>query len=227
MYAIEPQSAVCGDICEPLIGLWKAIQSNPQEVIHYYKREWNRLQKDGYEVFYDIRKRFNQTRDPLDLLFLSRTCVNGLIRFNSNGDFNNSFHHTRKGIVPERFEKIVDNWNQKVANVHFLCGDYRETTQNATKKDIIYLDPPYVNTKGRYYGTIDYDEFYAYLDELNRKGIKYVLSLDGKRGNKEYEAGIPKELYVKKYMLESGNSSFKKVMDKSNEQVYEALYLNW
>ena len=62
---------------------------------------------------------------------------------------------------------------------------------------------------------------------VNKKGIKYVLSFDGIRGDKEYETGLPKELYVKKFLLASGNSSFKKVMDKSNEQVYEALYLNW
>ena len=62
---------------------------------------------------------------------------------------------------------------------------------------------------------------------MNKKGIRYVLSFDGIRGDKEYETGIPKELYVKKFFLASGNSSFKKVMDKSNEQVYEALYLNW
>jgi DNA adenine methylase len=78
-----------------------------------------------------------------------------------------------------------------------------------------------------YYGTIDYAEFYNYLDNLNPRGIRYALSFDGIRGDKEYKTGIPKELYVKKFLLPSGNSSFKKVMDKSNEQVYEALYLNW
>ena len=227
MYAVNPSTAVCGDICEPLIGFWKMVQNSPQELINFYSEEWNRLQRDGYEVYYDIRSRFNKEKSPLDLLFLSRTCVNGLIRFNAEGEFNNSFHHTRKGIDPKRFEKIVCEWNVRVKNVDFVCGDYRETTQTATKNDIIYLDPPYENTKGRYYGTIDYDEFYKYLDDLNKKGIRYVLSFDGSRGDKEYETGIPKELYVKKFLLASGNSSFKKVMDKSNEQVYEALYLNW
>ncbi len=227
MYAVNPSHAICGDICEPLIGFWKIVQNNPQKVIEYYTNEWNRLQKDGYNVFYDIRSRFNIYKSPLDLLFLSRTCVNGLIRFNTEGNFNNSFHHTRKGIDPKRLEKIVIEWHKRIANVQFICGDYRETTQTATKNDIIYLDPPYENTKGRYYGTINYEHFYKYLEELNRKEIKYVLSFDGIRGEKEYETGIPKELYVKKYMLQSGNSSFKKVMDKSNEQVYEALYLNW
>ena len=103
MYAVNSSSAICGDICEPLIGFWKMVQSSPREVISYYSEEWNRLQKDGYEVYYDIRSRFNADKSPLDLLFLSRTCVNGLIRFNSEGEFNNSFHHTRKGIDPKRF----------------------------------------------------------------------------------------------------------------------------
>lgn len=227
MYAINPSKAICGDICEPLIEFWKIVQNNPQEVIKYYSEEWNRLQKDGYEVYYDIRSRFNKDKSPLDLLFLSRTCVNGLIRFNAEGEFNNSFHHTRKGINPNRFEKIVLDWHERIRNVQFLCGDYRETTQTATRNDIIYLDPPYENTKGRYYGTINYSEFYMYLEDLNHRGIRYILSFDGVRGEKEYGTGIPKELYVKKLLLASGNSSFKKVMDKSNEQVYEALYLNW
>lgn len=227
LYALHPSHAVCGDICEPLIGFWKMVQKSPQEVTAYYSHEWNRLQKDGYEVYYEIRSRFNAHKSPLDLLFLSRTCVNGLIRFNAEGEFNNSFHHTRKGIAPERFEKIVQDWHKRIAGIQFTCGDYRETTKAATENDIIYLDPPYENTKGRYYGTIDYGGFYAYLEELNQKRIRYVLSFDGTRGNKEYETGLPEHLYVKKFMLPSGNSSFKKVMDKSKEQVYEALYLNW
>lgn len=227
MYALNPSKAICGDVCEPLIGLWNMVKNKPQEVIKYYSYEWTRLQKDGCEVYYDIRSRFNEEKSPLDLLFLSRTCVNGLIRFNADGEFNNSFHHTRKGINPARFEKIVLDWNERISNVQFMCGDYRETTITATRDDIIYLDPPYENTKGRYYGTIDYAEFYNYLDNLNQRGIRYVLSFDGIRGDKEYKTGIPNELYVKKFLLPSGNSSFKKVMDKSNEQVYEALYLNW
>ena len=48
-----------------------------------------RLQKNGYEAYYEIRNDYNMTHKPEDLLFLSRTCVNGLIRFNSNGDFKN------------------------------------------------------------------------------------------------------------------------------------------
>lgn len=227
MYALNPPCAICGDICEPLIGFWKMVQESPGEVIKYYSDEWCRLQNEGYEVFYDIRSRFNSNKSPLDLLFLSRTCVNGLIRFNTKGDFNNSFHHTRKGIDPKRFEKIVMDWNKRILNVQFISGDYRETTQTATKKDLIYLDPPYENTKGRYYGTINYEEFYKYLEELNIKGVRFALSFDGIRGNKAYETNIPKELYKKKFMISSGNSSFKKVMDKRSEQVYEALYLNW
>ena len=43
----------------------------------------------------------------IPLMFLSRTCVNGLIRFNDKGEFNNSLHYSRKGINPDTLETII------------------------------------------------------------------------------------------------------------------------
>ena len=101
LYAIHPKKAICGDICEPLIALWNEIKDSPEELAEAYRLRWNRLQNEGYEAYYSIRDDFNRTHSPEDLMFLSRTCVNGLIRFNAKGEFNNSLHHTRKGIKPE------------------------------------------------------------------------------------------------------------------------------
>lgn len=229
LYKVAPQRGICGDICEPLVGIWNLIKDEPLKVCEYYNKEWNRLQLEGHQVFYEVRERFNINRNPLDLLFLSRTCVNGLIRFNSEGNFNNSFHLTRKGINPERFNKIVMDWNKRIQGVEFVCQEYYDTTRDANRNDFVYLDPPYENTKGRYYGTstIDFEEFYTYLDDLNRRGVKFALSFDGIRGDKEYGTNLPKELYKRELKLSSGNSSFKKVMDKSNEEVLESLYLSW
>lgn len=93
--------------------------------------------------------------------------------------------------------------------------------------DLIYLDPPYFHTKGRYYETIDFDAFLSHLERLNSKGIKYMLSFDGIRGNNDFTVELPKELYKRHEFIHSGNSSFKKVMDKASIQVLESLYLNW
>lgn len=226
MYAVNPQKAICGDICEPLVDLWKMIKESPEALASAYKERWTRLQ-DDYKVYYEVRDEFNKEHHPEDLLFLSRTCVNGLIRFNANGEFNNSLHHTRPGIAPDKLEKIIADWSKRIQGVEFYAQDYVVTTQTAKKGDIVYLDPPYFHTKGRYYGTIDFDSFLRFLEDLNKREVKYILSFDGKRGDDDFTVSLPSELYKRHEFIPSGNSSFKKVMDKENLQVYESLYLNW
>lgn len=227
LYAINPTNAVCGDICVPLIDLWNEIKNNPIELSEAYRIRWTKLQSEGYQAYYEIRDNFNRNHSPEDLLFLSRTCVNGLIRFNANGDFNNSLHHTRPGISPDSLKKIILDWSNHIQKTKFIAADYTFTTEIAKRGDLIYLDPPYFHTKGRYYGTIDFDTFLVYLETLNRKEIKYMLSFDGIRGENNFTVELPKELYKRHKFIPSGNSSFKKVMDKENIQVSESLYLNW
>ena len=227
LYAIKPKTAICGDICEPLIALWMKIKTEPKELIDAYRLRWTRLQTDGYKAYYEIRDEFNQRKAPEDLLFLSRTCVNGLIRFNTAGEFNNSLHHTRTGIDPKRLENIILDWSNHIQGSVFIANDYRETTKQAKTGDIVYLDPPYFHTKGRYYGTIDYDAFLLFLEDLNIRNIKYILSFDGIRGENNYQVNIPNDLYKRHGLIPSGNSTFKKVMNKQKLQVLESLYLNY
>jgi len=225
--AVKPQQAVCSDICKPLIELWKLIQSEPMIVSGQYTYMWEMLQKEGHNFYYKIRDEFNTTQSPYCLLFLTRTCVNGLIRFNAKGEFNNSFHHNRKGIAPDKLKNIILNWNQLIQNVDFVSADYQIITKQAKKGDLIYLDPPYFNTNGRYYGRIDYDIFINYLRELNKRKIKFILSYDGIRGEKIYTVNIPKDIYKRHIYISSGNSGFKKIMEKKKEEVYESIYLNY
>ena len=224
---LAPAKAVCADINAPLIELWKTIQTNPSKVSTDYKKKWNKLQQDGHTYFYKIRDQFNRRQSPLDFLFLTRTCVNGLIRYNKKGEFNNSLHHTRKGIHPDRLEKIISDWSDVIKNYKFSSQSYELTTKDAKTGDFIYLDPPYFNTGTRYFGTIDYERFINYLESLNNKGIRYALSYDGKRGDESYIVSIPKKLYKRHIMLHSGNSTFGKVQNGKVEKVYESLYLNY
>ena len=224
---LRPERAVCADINGPLIELWKTIQADPSKVSADYEKKWDQLQKEGHTYFYKIRDRFNKTQSPLDFLFLTRTCVNGLIRYNKKGEFNNSLHHTRKGINPDRLQKIITSWSEAIQGHKFLSQSYEITTKKATSGDFVYLDPPYFNTGTRYFGTIDYEKFIHYLESLNDKGVKYALSYDGKRGEESYIVSIPKKLYKRHIMLHSGNSTFGKVQNGKVEKVYESLYLNY
>lgn len=229
MYELTPTDGICGDLCEPLVALWERIQQAPVEIADTYEKEWELLQREGPQHFYNVREMFNQTKSPEALLFLSRTCVNGLIRFNSKGDFNNSFHLSRRGIKPDTLRKIIADWSSRIQGVKFLAGDYRITANSAGKGDFVYLDPPYMNTVGRYQGTstINFVELYYFLDDLNRRGAKWALSFDGKRGDREYASNVPTTLYKTKLTLESGQSASMRVLSKRVETVYESLYLNY
>ena len=133
----------------------------------------------------------------------------------------------RPGISPDSLKEIILDWSNHIQNTEFFAADYTVTTETAKAGDLIYLDPPYFHTKGRYYGTIDFDAFLAYLEQLNSRGIKYMLSFDGSRDEDDFTVELPKELYKRHALIPSGNSSFKKVMDKESIPVLESLYLNW
>lgn len=222
------KTAVVGDTIPELINLWTLIKNNPNKVISEYTKRWANLQNNGYKVYYEIRNNFNKTKDPLDFLFLSRTCVNGLIRYNKNGEFNNSLHHTRPGIHPERLTKIIINWNKWIQNISFFNQDYRLTLLSASKNDVVFLDPPYVGTHSRYIPqSFDYDSFYKELERLNDIGVYWILTLDGEAGNRFYDSKIPKNLFKKQLKLSTGKSPFSKVINNKQDIILESVYLNF
>lgn len=224
---LKPKRAIGSDINAPLIALWNLLKNNPNKIASDYRNKWSTLQKEGHTFYYKIRNKFNNGKSPLDLLFLTRTCVNGLIRYNKNGEFNNSLHYTRKGIDPDRLKNILVEWSGIIKPHTFLCQSYETTTQNAKPGDFVYLDPPYFNTGSRYFGAINYTKFINYLEGLNKMGVKFALSYDGTRGEKSYVVEIPKQLYKRQIMIHSGNSTFNKVQNGKTEKVYESLYLNY
>lgn len=229
MLPFRPSSVgIAGDVIPELIQLWIVIRDRPELTAKEYELRWKRLQNEGHTAYYEIRDSFNTTRNPHDFLFLSRTCVNGLIRFNKNGDFNNSLHHTRPGIAPERLSKLIYQWNYYIQDITFVVGDYRQTLETAKAGDLAFLDPPYNGTKGRYIPIdFDFEEFYIELERLNHIGVRWVLTFDGVAGIRAYEATIPPHLYNVQLGLPTGNSPFTKLMKTSLDSVVESVYLNF
>lgn len=219
---------ICSDLNNGLIDLWNEIINHPDLVSNHYKNLWSELNKDDdkerkKEYFIKIRERYNKEHNPLDFMFIMRTTTNGMPRYNRNGEFNNSFHVTRNGIVPETLEKIIFEWSDllKKNNVKFISCSYEEIKPN--KNDFVYLDPPYANTKGMYYGTIDYLKLWDWLRNLS---CHYALSFDGISGEEDNTWNIPGDIYFKHEYLLNGNSSFKRTIGKSNDSiVYESLYI--
>lgn len=222
------RTAVAGDEIVELIDLWMMIRDNPELTAKEYQARWNRMQQEGYTAYYVIRDSFNSTRNPHDLLFLSRTCVNGLIRFNKNREFNNSLHHMRPGIAPERLRKIIFQWSRAVQGVQFVAADYRETLAYVQRGDVVFLDPPYAGTKGRYIPQeFKFNEFYNELRRLNMIGAKWILTLDGTAGSRTYDAIISPDIYNVRLAIPTGNSPFTKLMRTGVDPVRESMYLNF
>jgi DNA adenine methylase len=222
------QAGFASDVIPELIALWNAIKTNPKKVSIEYRKRWEKLQKEGYEVFYSIRDNFNATRNEHDFLFLTRTFVNCLIRYNHLGEFNNSFHLTRPGISPQNLNDIIFQWHLIIKDIEFYNCDYRKLTAIARKDDFIFFDPPYGGTKGRYTKEkFDLGSFFDELARLNDRGVKWILTFDGKAGNRNYIYELPISLYCHKLFMQTGHSPFSKMMNTSLDNVSESVYLNF
>lgn len=175
------------------------------------------------EYFSTIRDSYNKTSNPHDFMFIMRTTVNGMPRYNKNGKFNNTFHSTRNGIIPESLKEIIYQWSEKLneKNVVFINTDY--STIQSCENDFIYLDPPYSATKGMYFGTIDYSNLWEWL--RNQKA-NYILSFDGKTTYKDETYSVPLDLYSKHEYLNNGNSSMSRLVGKNKDSIVkESIYI--
>ena len=229
LYTVDTnKKRLASDIYEPLIELWKIIRDNPLQLVLDYAKRWNMLQENFPDYYYIVRNEYNNNKDPLRLNFLMRTCVNGIARFNSKGEFNNSFHLSRKGMKPERFKRIVFEWYRKLQGVNFIAGDYRIILKTVKDSDFVYLDPPYFGNKDRYINSgFNFNEFINFLRTLNEHSVKWAVSLDGSRGEKDYSNPLPDDLYKHKYSLSIGTSAVGKVLNGKSEKVMEMFYLNY
>lgn len=242
LYLAAHPGAIANDVYTPLVDLWKLVRDYPHDIVERYTQEWERLnaELDGVDVstmtrgngipkvFYDIRDRFNRDQSPADLNFLMRTCVNGIVRFNDKGEFNNSFHLSRRGMDPKRFSSVVSAWHNVIQGVDFCSVDYKAILSCAKRGDFIYLDPPYAGTTAqRYAKRLVPAELFQELERLNSRDVLWAMSYDGKRGDVDLTHEVPTSLYKRRLYLTSGNSAVKKVLSGPLELVEEALYLNF
>lgn len=224
----KSKQGFASDIIPELIDLWNNIKINPEKVSEEYALRWNDLQQNGADVFYRIRDSFNKTRNCFDFLFLTRTCVNGKIRYNKNREFNNAFHLTRPGINPETLRAQLLQWSLRIQKIVFRNVDYRECLSTVSKGDFVFLDPPYGGTKDFYtLQEFDFNALYSELERLTHIGAFWMLTFDGNAGKRTYDFAPPKDIYKHKFLINTGNSAFKKLMDNETDSIYESVYLNF
>lgn len=222
---IRVKKYICSDINSDLINLWNMIKTNPQDIYEHYKMLWTDFNSGGVEtrkeVFNKVRERYNNEHNPLDFMFIMRTVINGMPRYNKDGKFNNASHFSRPGINPETLKEILFDWSA-LLNKHdviFVQCDYITLTPN--ENDFVYLDPPYAHTKGIYYGGIDTNQLFDYLSKLK---CGWILSFDGISGKDNNTFNVP-NIYDEHKYINSGVSSIKRLMTQKTVQVYESIYI--
>ncbi|HPT30205.1 MAG TPA: DNA adenine methylase [Prolixibacteraceae bacterium] len=229
-YYFKANKFIVNDINEPLINLWDKIVNEPQIIIRDYHHIWNNQLGNEEEFYYQIRDCFNQTKEPKYLLFLLAKCVKAAVRYNAEGNFNQSPDKRRKGRLPEnmRFD-ILNVSNLLKDKVSFYSVDYEKILDMATENDLVYMDPPYQGTAKnggfRYMEDLNHENFVISLYKLNKRNIPFILSYDGRTDNKTYGEELPKELNLHKIEIDAGRSSIA-TLHSRNERTYEAVYIS-
>lgn len=175
-FNINPKKAILSDTNPHLINFYKAVQKKeitPNKVKIFLNNEGNLLLEKGEEHYYKIRERFNKSHDPMDFLFLNRSCFNGMIRFNKNGGFNVPFCRKPQRFAKAYITKIINqveyvDYIISSNDYEFICQDFKLAIKAASKNNIIYCDPPYIDRHTDYFNSWDgnhEEKLYASLSE--------------------------------------------------------------
>ncbi len=199
------------DVNADLVLTYKAIQHNVDDLIELLldieKKYLSLNINQRSEYFYKVRSKFNSRKDRIDLLkynaewvertaqviFLNKTCFNGLFRVNSKGEFNVPIGKYKKPSLcnPENLKKVA----KILQRTEILQGDFSQCESFVDSNTFVYLDPPYrpisntSNFNSYSHQTFDDSEqlrlrnFYRKLD---KKGALLLLSnSDPKNQNPE------------------------------------------
>lgn len=218
------------DINTPLVRLWENIINNPASVVEQYQTIWNGQIGREEPYYYEIRTRFNDTQNPEYLLFLLAKCVKAAVRYNTQGQFNQSPDKRRLGKNPKTMAEDILRVSRLLAGrTQTMSEDYQAVLALATAEDLVYMDPPYQGTGQnggfKYAGNIEFDNFVVSLADLNNRNIPYILSYDGRTGEKTYGSTLPDELNLVKVEINAGRSSQATLLSR-DEITFEAVFLS-
>ena len=222
-------SYLIGDALEPLIGIWNAILTAPEEITEQYGALWRKERARPIDAFYGIRADFNTDRDPAKLLYLLARCVKNAVRFNPSGEFNQSPDKRRKGTHPDTMRTEILAAHRVLARkCRAVHCDFMKLFQNACEGDFFYLDPPYQGTSDgrdqRYIAGLTRARLIEGLELLNQKGVPFILSYDGSCGQRSYGTPLPDSI-GKRILLDVGRSS-QATLNGRQDVTVESLYVS-
>jgi len=192
-FDIEAKIATINDINKSLVGAYINIRDHVdlliKELTDLQQRYYSLDEDKQKQMFYEIRDEYNDIRDKSSLkksallIFLNKTCFNGMYRENRSGKFNVPFgKHQKPTICDENNLRHVAN---RLKNTTILSETYKVAIKEAKAGDFVYLDPPYhpINPTSSFTSYSEADflekdqvELKELIDELTTRKCKVMLS---------------------------------------------------
>ena len=189
LFHLQPQRAYVNDINAELINLYEVIRDDVDGLLgelaaftndsacFYAVRDWDRDPESYAKI--------DRVRRAARIIFLNKTCYNGLFRVNSAGEFNTPFgRYKNPGIVDEEGLRAVHRYFAG-AQLHFSCTDYAEVLDALPRGAFVYLDPPYdpVSDTANFtgyaksgFGREEQLRLRECCDRLTGRGVRFMLS---------------------------------------------------
>ena len=188
-FALQPPKAVVNDLNSEIINVYKSVKDNVDKLIIELKKH-----KNESDYFYDLRcldrdeKKFSKlssVQKAARIIYLNKTCFNGLFRVNSQGQFNAPFaNYKNPNFVNKEVLKAVSNL-LNTSEIEICNESYEKMIGKIQKGDFVYIDPPYdpVSDTASFTGynleRFDREEqkkLKSFCDTLDEKGAYFLLS---------------------------------------------------
>ncbi|MBE9142809.1 DNA adenine methylase [Planktothrix mougeotii LEGE 06226] len=190
LFELQPKTAIVNDSNSELINCYQVIKDDVEELIELLKVHKAKNSKEYYDDLRGIDRlkqysKFSKAEKAARIIYLNKTCYNGLFRVNSKGHFNVPFgRYKNPNILNEAVLRGVNDYLRQ-KSVTFLNRDFAEAVKDAKKGDFVYFDPPYdpVSNTASFTG-YDINGFNQneqrrlkqVVDELTEKGCNVMLS---------------------------------------------------
>jgi DNA adenine methylase len=233
---LAPETGVGSDCFKPLIEIWNALRKHPGQLKDAYATRWHATTRGRkVEEYERIKASYNASPNGPDLLFLSRACYGGVVRFRKADGFMSTPCGVHDPISPASFARRVDEWHDRTSGSNFYLQGYEEAMGAASKGDLIYCDPPYTFTQSILYGAQSFDlrDLFRVVQDCKERGVFVAMSIDGTKrsGSAVCDVSIPDGLFEREVMIRCGRSMLKRFQMNGktleSEVVHDRLLLTY
>jgi DNA adenine methylase len=213
-FHLSPVSGVISDLNEDLVVTYRALRNDPHKVHSLLKKHSRRHDNDYYYQIRESRPVSEAVR-AARLIYLNRTCWNGLYRVNKNGIFNVPRGTKNSVIFPsDDFAAI----SAQLKRIDISCCDFEITIDRADEGDFVFIDPPYT-VKHNFNGFLKYNQSIFNWDDQVRlcrsivrardRGVLVLVLNANHRSIRDLYRGIGQQVRLPRSSVLAGDSSFR------------------